>query len=53
MEDMLSRPPIYAYIVFQNASLYFESYDEQYVDDDFKKIYANKTHGSQLDNYPL
>lgn len=51
---MISRPPIYASIVLQNASLSFESYVEQYVDDDdFKEIYAKLTHGLQVDNYHL
>ena len=32
----------------------FESYDEQYAnDDDFKEIYAKLTHGSQVENYHL
>jgi len=52
--DILSRPPISVSIVFQNASLPFESYVEQYVDDDdFKEIYAKLNHGSQVDNYHL
>ena len=51
---MLSRPPISAYVILHNASLSFESYAEQYVnDDDFKEIYAKLTHGSQVDNYHL
>ena len=45
--DMLSRPPISASIILQNASLSFENYVEQYVDDDdFKEIYVKLTHGS-------
>ena len=45
--DMLSRPPISASIILHNASLSFESYAEQYAnDDDFKEIYAKLTHGS-------
>lgn len=47
VEDMISCPPISASIFFQNASLFFESYVEQYVDDEyFKEIYENMTHGS-------
>lgn len=54
MADVLSHPPITAYIVFQNTYLYFGSYDEQYVvDDSFKEIYAKSTHGSRVDNYHL
>ena len=46
---MLSRPPIYASVIFHNASLSFESYVEQYAnDDDFKEVYAKLTHGSQV-----
>lgn len=52
--EMLSFPPISASIVLQNASLSFESYVEQYFDDDhFKDIYAKLTHGSQVENYHL
>jgi len=52
--DMLSRPPITAFVILHNASLSFESYAEQYAnDDDFKEIYAKLTHGSQVDNYHL
>lgn len=52
--DMLSRPPISSSIIFHNASLYFESYVEQYANNnDFKEIYATLTHGSQVDNYHL
>lgn len=52
--DMLSCPPISASIILHNASLSFESYVEQYAnDDDFKEIYAKLTHGSQVDNYHL
>ena len=44
---MLSRPPISAYVILHNASLSFESYVEQYAnDDEFKEIYAKLTHGS-------
>lgn len=51
---MLSRPPITAFVILHNASLSFESYAEQYAnDDDFKEIYAKLTHGSQVDNYHL
>ena len=54
MADMLSLPPIFSSIVLQNASLSFESYVEQYADDDdFKEIYEKLTHGSQEDNYHL
>ena len=52
--DMLSRPPISAYVILHNALLSFEIYAEQYAnDDDFKEIYAKLTHGSQVDNYHL
>ena len=45
--DMLSRPRIFASIILHNASLYFESYAEQYAnDDDFKETYAKLTYGS-------
>ena len=51
---MLSRPPISASIIFYNASLSFESYADQYAnDDDFKDIYVKLTHGSHVDNYHL
>ena len=51
---MLSRPPISASIILHNASLSFESYVEQYANnDDFKEIYAKLTHGSQVDSYHL
>ena len=44
---MLSHPPIAASIILHNASLSFESYVEQYTnDDDFKEVYAKLTHGS-------
>jgi len=52
--DLLSRPPISASVILHNALLSFESYAEQYAnDDDFKEIYAKITHGSQVDNYHL
>ena len=52
--DMLSLPPISASIISHNASLSFESYVEQYANnDDFKEIYAKLTHGSQVDDYHL
>lgn len=45
--DMLSCPPISTFVILHNASLSFESYVEQYAnDDDFKEIYAKLTHGS-------
>ena len=45
--DMLSHPPISTSIILHNASLSFESYVEQYAnDDDFKEIYEKLTHGS-------
>ena len=51
---MLYRPPIFAYVILHNASFSFESYAEQYAnDDDFKEVYAKLTHGSQVDNYHL
>ena len=54
MADLLSRPPISASVILHNALLSFESYAEQYAnDDDFKEIYAKITHGSQVDNYHL
>ena len=47
MAGMLSRPLISAFVILHNASLSFESYAEQYAnDDDFKEIYAKLTHGS-------
>jgi len=52
--DMLSHPPISAFVVFQNVSLSLESYVEQYANDsDFKEIYAKLTRGPQVDNYYL
>jgi len=52
--NMLSRPPISAFVILHNASLSFESYAKQYANDvDFKEIYAKLTHGSQVDNYHL
>ena len=54
MADMISRPPISASVILHNASLSFDSYAEQYAnDDDFKEVYAKLTHGSQVDNYHL
>ena len=51
---MLSHPPISTFVILHNASLSFESYAEQYAnDDDIKEIYAKLTHGSQVDNYHL
>jgi len=45
--DILSHPPISASVIFHNASLSFESYAEQYAnDDDFKDVCAKLTHGS-------
>ena len=44
--DMLSCPPISASVILHNVSLSFESYAEQYAnDDEFKEIYAKLTHG--------
>ena len=51
---MLSHPPISTSLILHNASLSFESYAEQYAnDDEFKDIYAKLTHGSQVDKYHL
>jgi len=48
--DMLSHPPISAFVILHNASLSFESYIEQYANDDnFKETYAKLTHGSQVE----
>ena len=45
--DMLSRPPISAFVVLQNASLSLEGCVEQYGNDnDFKEIYAKLNRGS-------
>ena len=47
MVDILSRPPIVAFIVLKNASLSHEIYIEQYAtDDDFKGIYEKLTNGT-------
>jgi hypothetical protein len=52
--DMLSRPPIVASIIFNNSSLSHDSYVEQYVvDQDFKEVFENLTHGEQVENYCL
>ena len=52
--NMLSHPPIFASVILHNASLSFESYTEQYAnDDDFKEVYVKRTHGSQVENYHL
>jgi hypothetical protein len=52
--DMLSRPPIVASIILKNASLYHDSYVEQYaIDEDFKEVYEKLTHGAQVENYCL
>jgi len=51
---MISCPPISAYVILHNSSLYFEDYVEQYGnDDEFKEIYAKLTHGSHVENYHL
>ena len=51
---MLSRHPMSAAVILHNASLSFESYAQQYAnDDDFKEIYAKLTHGSQVEIYHL
>jgi hypothetical protein len=52
--DMLSRPPIVASIILKNYSLSRDSYVEQYaIDEDFKEVYENITHGAQVYNYCL
>ena len=52
--DMLSHHPISTSVILHNASLSFESYAEQYAnDDEFNEIYAKLTHCSQVDNYHL
>ena len=52
--DMLSHPPISTSVILHNGLLSFESYVEQYANnDDFKEVYAKLTHGSQVDNYHL
>jgi hypothetical protein len=52
--DMLSRPPIVAFIILKNDSLSHDIYVEQYVVDEyFKQVFEKLTHGSQLDNYFL
>jgi hypothetical protein len=49
--DMISRPPIVASIVLNNASLYHDNYVEQYVIDEyFKEVFENLTHGAQVEN---
>jgi hypothetical protein len=50
--NMLSRPPIVASIILKNASLYHDSYVEQYViDKDFKEVYEKLIHGARVENY--
>jgi hypothetical protein len=45
--DMLSRPPISAYIVLKNASLAHVNYSEQYtIDEYFKDVYERCYHTS-------
>ena len=49
--DMLSRPPVAAFIILNNASLSHDSYVEQYaVDEDFKEVFEKLTHGAQVEN---
>jgi hypothetical protein len=51
---MLSRPPIVSSIILKNVSLSHDRYVEQYVvDEDFKEVYENLTHGAQVENYFL
>ena len=51
---MLSRPPISVAVILHNASLCFESYAEQYAnDDEFKEIYVKLTCGSKVHKYHL
>jgi hypothetical protein len=51
---MLYRPPIVASIILKNTSLSHDSYVEQYaIDEDFKEVYENLTHGEKVDNYCL
>ena len=52
--NMISRPPIVASIIWKNASLSHDIYVEQYViDEDFKEVYENLTHGAQVEIYCL
>jgi hypothetical protein len=52
--DMLSRPPIIASIILKNASLSHDIYVEQsVVDEGFKEVFENLTHGAQVENYCL
>jgi hypothetical protein len=52
--DILSRPPIVASIILKNTYLSHDSYVEQYaIDEDFKEVYENLTHGAQVENYCL
>jgi hypothetical protein len=45
--DMLSIPPIAAYIILKNTSLSHDSYVEQYaIDEYFKEVYGKLTHGA-------
>ena len=45
--DILSRPPIGAFIILKNASLSHDIYVEQYVvDEDFKEVFENLAHGA-------
>ena len=49
---MLSRPPIVASIILQNAYLYHDNYVEKYDnDEDIKNVYEKPTHGAQVDGY--
>jgi hypothetical protein len=52
--NMISRPPIAASIILKNTSLSHDIYVEQYaIDEDFKEVYDNLTHGAQVENYCL
>jgi hypothetical protein len=52
--DILYIPPIVASIILKNTYLSHDSYVEQYaIDENFKKVYENLTHGVQVDNYFL
>jgi hypothetical protein len=52
--NMLSRPPIVAYIILKNTSLSHDRYVEKYaIDEDFKEVYEKITHGARVENYCL
>ena len=52
--DILSRPPIVAFMILKNASLSHDSYIEQYIINEYlKEVYTKLTLGVHVENYCL